>query len=342
MKNTAKNLVITLLLGIIFFQHIRHGGGPDKLVHRTVDTVRVRDTVRVVEPTPVYITHVRVDTVRISVTMDRATVYGSVPTGPATVRTSGDPGTRVISAGSVNPHGFFTISKGLDREGDASPARVVMTRNCNGKGNRNAIGIKDHQTGTDIAGSYESGIINVWGYRPAIPTGKGAGTLTAGVYTSEKFTNGCNYPFLMPIGNGTMPFQGRLHQDGNKDNFSGIVKKQLPATPASGIAIPDDIYREDDPAVTVIGQDNGNLIAGIPISQKVYEGENYRAVVEGFNARLTEIEVFPDTYYITDREKHLVRKRPRFGVGLQAGYGITAGRPAPYVGVGIQYNLWTF
>jgi hypothetical protein len=35
-------------------------------------------------------------------------------------------------------------------------------------------------------------------------------------------------------------------------------------------------------------------------------------------------------------------KAKRFGIGIQAGYGLTGDRLAPYIGVGVQYNLFTF
>lgn len=81
--------------------------------------------------------------------------------------------------------------------------------------------------------------------------------------------------------------------------------------------------------------------APIPIERTAYSTEDYKAVIEGYKARLVEISVFPKTTIITNTEARTVKKKPRFGLGIQAGYGIS-NKPGPYLGVGIQYNLITF
>ncbi len=69
----------------------------------------------------------------------------------------------------------------------------------------------------------------------------------------------------------------------------------------------------------------------IPIEQKIYATDSYRAVVEGFRPNLTALEIYRATPVITTRPS-------RWGIGVQAGYG-TAGA---YVGVGVQYNVLNF
>lgn len=80
----------------------------------------------------------------------------------------------------------------------------------------------------------------------------------------------------------------------------------------------------------------------IPITQKVYEGDNYRAFVSGYNASLDSLLFFApkEIMTITNRPK-----QKRWSVGIQVGYGMTLkGTPqfAPYIGVGVQYNLFSF
>jgi hypothetical protein len=82
----------------------------------------------------------------------------------------------------------------------------------------------------------------------------------------------------------------------------------------------------------------------VPVERKVYETENYRAVVEGFRPTLVEMEVYRNIPIIT-RETTLAPARPkpgRWGVGIQAGYGLTTLGPAPYIGIGIQYSIITW
>jgi hypothetical protein len=82
----------------------------------------------------------------------------------------------------------------------------------------------------------------------------------------------------------------------------------------------------------------------VPVEQKIYQTADYRAVVEGFRPRLAEIEIYRNTTYIKESSVAIPRlKRPRWGIGVQVGYGIAGGtKPRPYIGLGVQYNLLTF
>ncbi|MDR1673232.1 MAG: hypothetical protein LBS09_07225 [Bacteroidales bacterium] len=77
----------------------------------------------------------------------------------------------------------------------------------------------------------------------------------------------------------------------------------------------------------------------IPIEQKEYRTDDYRAVIEGYRANLLSMEVYPTTVTITNTERVTATKKKRFGVGIQAGYGFNGTRFTPYVGVGVQYNI---
>lgn len=69
----------------------------------------------------------------------------------------------------------------------------------------------------------------------------------------------------------------------------------------------------------------------LPIEQKVYASKDYRLVVEGFRPELAALEI----YRKTPRPK-------RWGVGVQAGYGVSEKGLSPYIGVGISYNVLNF
>lgn len=75
----------------------------------------------------------------------------------------------------------------------------------------------------------------------------------------------------------------------------------------------------------------------LPITQKVYRDSLYTAYVSGYRAKLDSIEVYGRTNTITIRER---AKRNRWGLGVQAGYGVAGNRAGPYVGVGVSYNLF--
>ena len=81
----------------------------------------------------------------------------------------------------------------------------------------------------------------------------------------------------------------------------------------------------------------------LPLEKRTYKREDFYAEVTGYEPRLTYIEVYPKTITITQTE---ARKRTRWGIGVQVGYGIGQHAGAlyttPYVGVGLSYNLLTF
>lgn len=77
----------------------------------------------------------------------------------------------------------------------------------------------------------------------------------------------------------------------------------------------------------------------VPITQRVYGDSLYRAYVSGYRPRLDSIFVYPRTSYITTTVKE---KPKRWGIGVQAGYGVGRGGHGPYVGIGVSYDLYSF
>ena len=76
----------------------------------------------------------------------------------------------------------------------------------------------------------------------------------------------------------------------------------------------------------------------IPITERTYLDEEYKAVVEGYNPILKSIEVYPKTAYITTTETIKERKRWGVSIGIQGGYGITPKGYQPYAGVGVSFG----
>ena len=80
----------------------------------------------------------------------------------------------------------------------------------------------------------------------------------------------------------------------------------------------------------------------VPISRKVYEGEDYRAVVSGFRASLDTLDIFRRTQTMTNTVVQRVEvpgKPKRWGIGVSAGYALTPQGMKPYIGLGVQYDL---
>lgn len=88
--------------------------------------------------------------------------------------------------------------------------------------------------------------------------------------------------------------------------------------------------------------DTVRVPVAVPIERKEYRTPEYRAVVEGYRPELVEMEVYRRTNTITVAPT--LAKPNRWGVGIQVGYGLApkTGRLEPYIGIGVQYNLFLF
>ena len=100
------------------------------------------------------------------------------------------------------------------------------------------------------------------------------------------------------------------------------------------------VVRTERVEVPVIVRDTIREVAEIelPIEEREYKSEDYRAVVGGFQPYLKSIEVFPRTNYITATETITKRKRWGVSIGVQGGYGLTPAGTQPYVGVGVTFG----
>ena len=74
-----------------------------------------------------------------------------------------------------------------------------------------------------------------------------------------------------------------------------------------------------------------SVLVDVPITEKTYASELYRATVRGYNPELTDIWVKSTTQVVTVP----VRKHWSFSIGPQIGYGFTPKGWQPYAGFGI-------
>lgn len=71
----------------------------------------------------------------------------------------------------------------------------------------------------------------------------------------------------------------------------------------------------------------------VPITQKEYRTDDYRAWVSGYRPSLDSVWVYPET--------KIIREKPRrWGIGVTAGYGIGRNGLSPYVGIGGYWRIW--
>ena len=82
----------------------------------------------------------------------------------------------------------------------------------------------------------------------------------------------------------------------------------------------------------------------LPREEVEYRDSSYRAVVSGFLPRLEEMEIYRKERVVTIQTEKVVRvpDAKRWGVGVQAGYGITPAGFQPYLGLSVSYNFLRF
>lgn len=85
-----------------------------------------------------------------------------------------------------------------------------------------------------------------------------------------------------------------------------------------------------------------SVLVYVPIERKEYRTNQYHAIIDGYKVNLVKMDVFRDTYRNTVMERTRIVNRPKFGVGIQVGYGVGPNANGPYIGAGLQYNLFTF
>lgn len=78
-----------------------------------------------------------------------------------------------------------------------------------------------------------------------------------------------------------------------------------------------------------------SVMVSVPIMQKEYKDSTYHAWISGYQPNLDSIYIYRPTTHIIQT----ISKQKRWGLGVQAGLGVTANKIQPYIGVGVSYNL---
>lgn len=96
---------------------------------------------------------------------------------------------------------------------------------------------------------------------------------------------------------------------------------------------------EIPPQYASVGNDSAAV--AIPITQKRYEGNDYRAYVSGYEPRLDSIFVYPKTSVVHERSYKPPNKW-HIGITGGFGYGLRSNRAEPSIGIGITYSIFSF
>ncbi len=109
--------------------------------------------------------------------------------------------------------------------------------------------------------------------------------------------------------------------------------------------VPQYVYKHtsDTIRVPVPVPERDTIYVSLPRETKIYEDAHYRAEVSGYQPSLDRIDIYTQTQVVTKDVTQIVKKQTRWGLGVQAGYGVSLNdgklRGSPYIGVGISYNL---
>ena len=121
--------------------------------------------------------------------------------------------------------------------------------------------------------------------------------------------------------------------------FPESDKKLQDSVQNFGKSVPEDHFEDMGEKVT---PDSADVV--VPITQTVYEDSTYTAYVSGYRASLDSL-IFRMPREVTTITNTHYQKPKRWSIGIQVGYGMTLkGTPqfAPYVGIGVSYNLFSF
>lgn len=108
------------------------------------------------------------------------------------------------------------------------------------------------------------------------------------------------------------------------------------------------VYVRDSIFVTMHDTLHRTDTVWLPREVKIYEDERYRAEVSGYQPSLDRIDIFVKDRVVTQTKTQIVevKRKTRWGIGLQAGYGVTYHNAQlqtfPYIGVGVSWNLITW
>ena len=120
------------------------------------------------------------------------------------------------------------------------------------------------------------------------------------------------------------------HYESEKEKVAIEVRK-LRRQLAEALNLPPD---------TAFVHDTTTQLVYLPREYAVFKKDSiYRAVVSGVEPRLDTIEVYQKTI-TNDIVKYVeVKKKTRWGAGVQAGVTWDGKKAKPYAGVGVQYNI---
>jgi len=120
------------------------------------------------------------------------------------------------------------------------------------------------------------------------------------------------------------------------DTFVSIPEPKIVRV-VDSIPVPYPVYKTKTDTLLVVDT------LYLPRTQKHYKEAQYEAWVSGYQPSLDSIWVYNKTSEVNTIS---VPSRKRWSIGVQAGYGVQLNPngvvAAPYIGVGVSYNLFSW
>ena len=113
-----------------------------------------------------------------------------------------------------------------------------------------------------------------------------------------------------------------------------VVERLKVVHDTTGIASDANLLAQNDSLLSKSAADSAAV--EIPIVQRTFEGENYRAVVQGYQPELVSIDIRLPEYQAPEPP---ARKWWSVTIGPQVGYGFTPKGWQPYAGVGVTVGI---
>lgn len=161
-------------------------------------------------------------------------------------------------------------------------------------------------------------------------------------YLGRNCQSGCVIPSSEPVVVDSTTSETTIPDMAPAIRDSVVVRYQyeiIPVTPPPEKNDTTQTVNLPPPDTLLITERGDSAEVIIPITQKVYETEDYRAYISGYRATMDSIFIRQRTNTIRIREP---TKTKRFSIGLQVGYGITPKGFQPYAGIGVSVNLGSF
>ena len=117
------------------------------------------------------------------------------------------------------------------------------------------------------------------------------------------------------------------------------IRPKIPAPLVVTVVRYDTLKIHADTTIACADSTQPSMV--IPIEQKEYITDDYRAIVEGYKPRLVDIELYRQTVFINKNTTTTITAHPRWAVIAGVGTGWTPIGFQPQIGVNVGYVIWS-